>query len=67
LPGRNWAEIIAAAAMIAGAYFALALFTCLERRHRNLLLHAALPRALIARRARREVAPRILLPMKEPQ
>jgi len=63
LPGRNWAEIIVATAMISAAYFALALFTCLERRHRNLLLHAVVPRTLIARSARGEAAPRILLPM----
>ena len=49
LPGRNWPQIIAAAAIIAGTYFVTALFTCLERRHRDSLLHASLPRRLTPR------------------
>ena len=37
LQGRNWSEIVAAALMIAGTYFVIALFTCLQRRHRKAL------------------------------
>lgn len=38
LPGRTWFDLIAAALLIGVAYGALAIFTCLEREHRGLLL-----------------------------
>jgi O-antigen/teichoic acid export membrane protein len=49
LPGRNWIEVIAAAAIIAVSYYLLALFTCLERRHRSFLTQLVSPRWLTAR------------------
>jgi len=38
LPGRSWFDLFAAAALIGLGYSALALFTCIEREHRSLLL-----------------------------
>jgi O-antigen/teichoic acid export membrane protein len=38
LPGRTWFHLLAAASSIGIAYTALALFTCIEREHRSLLL-----------------------------
>jgi O-antigen/teichoic acid export membrane protein len=38
LPGQTWFQLIAAAALIGFLYEALAMFTCIERQHRGLLL-----------------------------
>jgi hypothetical protein len=38
LAGCSWVELFAAAALIGLGYGALALFTCIEREHRSLLL-----------------------------
>jgi O-antigen/teichoic acid export membrane protein len=38
LPGRSWFDLFAGAALIGLGYSALALFTCIEREHRSLLL-----------------------------
>jgi len=38
LAGRTWFELIAASLLIGVSYSALALFTCIERQHRGLLL-----------------------------
>lgn len=38
LPGRTWLELVGVAMMIGLLYMALALFTCIEREHRGLLL-----------------------------
>jgi O-antigen/teichoic acid export membrane protein len=46
LPGRNWPEVLISAASIAGAYYGLALFTCIERRHRLELWRLALPASI---------------------
>jgi hypothetical protein len=38
LPGRTWLELVGMAVLIGLLYGALALFTCVEREHRGLLL-----------------------------
>ncbi len=38
IPGRTWLELVGMAALIGLLYGALALFTCIEREHRGLLL-----------------------------
>jgi hypothetical protein len=38
LPGRTWFDLFAATALIGLTYSTLALFTCIEREHRSLLL-----------------------------
>ncbi|HUI81036.1 MAG TPA: oligosaccharide flippase family protein [Bryobacteraceae bacterium] len=38
LPGRTWLELVAVALLIGMVYGGLALFTCIEREHRGLLL-----------------------------
>jgi O-antigen/teichoic acid export membrane protein len=37
MPGRSWTEVIGAGSFIAASYFALALFTCIETNHRDML------------------------------
>ena len=37
LPGRNWAQIAMIMVLVAASYYALALFLCLPRAHRELL------------------------------
>ena len=38
IPGRTWWELIGAGVLIAALYGGLALFTCIEKEHRGLLL-----------------------------
>jgi hypothetical protein len=38
LPGRSWAELVAAGCLTAGAYLAAAIFTCIEPHHRALFV-----------------------------
>jgi len=38
LPGHTWLELVGMAVLIGLLYGALALFTCIEREHRGLLL-----------------------------
>ncbi|MGH9722337.1 MAG: oligosaccharide flippase family protein [Bryobacteraceae bacterium] len=37
LPGRNWTEVIAGGALVAGLYLGLAFWTCFEPEHRRML------------------------------
>jgi hypothetical protein len=50
LPGSNFGQLVLAGGIVAATYFGLAMFTCVDREHRVMLIEA-LRRRIAARRA----------------